>query len=67
MEFVPLGNLHKNVVTNLGGIPENEARDIAEQIPLGLEITHTESFAYRDLKPRVLLPNTASGTCTNRR
>lgn len=56
MEYVHLGDLHKNIVRS-GKIPENEARDIAEQILLGLEIMHTESFAHRDLKPQVFLPN----------
>lgn len=55
MEYVPLGDLHKNVVANSGEIPENEARDIAEQILLGLEIMHAESFAHRDLKPQNIL------------
>ena len=67
MEYVHLGDLHKNVVTNSGKIPENEARDIAEQILLGLEIMHAESFAHRDLKPQVFLLNTFSGTFTDRR
>ena len=53
MEYVHLGDLQKNVVANSGKIPENEARDIAEQILLGLEIMHGESFAHRDLKPQV--------------
>jgi serine/threonine protein kinase len=66
MEYVHLGDLHKNVVANSGKIPENEARDIAEQILLGLEIMHAESFAHRDLKPQVFLPNTFSGTFTDR-
>lgn len=60
MEYVQLGDLHKNVVANSGKIPENEARDIAEQILLGLEIMHAESFAHRDLKPEVFSPNTFS-------
>jgi serine/threonine protein kinase len=54
MEYVHLGDLHKNLVANSGRIPENEARDIAEQILFGLEIMHAESFAHRDLKPQVL-------------
>jgi serine/threonine protein kinase len=68
MEYVHLGDLDKNVVANSGKIPENEARDIAEQILLGLEIMHAKSFAYRGLKPQAFfLPNTFSGTCTDRR
>jgi serine/threonine protein kinase len=51
MEYVHLGDLDKNVIANSGKILENEARDIAEQILLGLEIMHAESFAHRDLKP----------------
>jgi serine/threonine protein kinase len=66
MEYVHLGDLDKNVVANSGKIPENETRDIAEQILLGLEIMHAESFAHRDLKPQVfILPSTFSGTFTN--
>lgn len=56
MEYVHLGDLHKNVVAKSEKIPENEARDIAEQILLGLEIMHAESFAHRDLKPQVFCP-----------
>ena len=67
MEYVRLRDLHKNVAANSGKIPEHEARDIAEQILLGLEIIHTESFAHRDLKPQVFLSNTFSGTFTDRR
>jgi calcium/calmodulin-dependent protein kinase I len=53
MEYIPLGDLEKYVVARSGKIPEVEARDIAEQIMLGLEIMHAESFAHRDLKPQV--------------
>jgi serine/threonine protein kinase len=53
MEYLPLGDLEKNIALNSGGIPENEARDIAEQVLSGLEIMHAESFAHRDLKPQV--------------
>ena len=53
MEYVPLGDLERNVVAHSGKIPEIEARDITEQILLGLEIMHAESFAHRDLKPQV--------------
>jgi serine/threonine protein kinase len=55
MEYVHLGDLHKNLVANSGKIPENESRDIAEQILLGLEIMHAKSFAHRDLKPQVFI------------
>jgi serine/threonine protein kinase len=54
MEYVPLGDLEKNVKAHSGKIPEVEARDIAEQVLLGLEIMHAESFAHRDLKPQVM-------------
>jgi len=67
MEYVHLRDLYKNVAANSGKILEHEARDIAEQILLGLEIIHTESFAHRDLKPQVFLSNTFSGTFTDRR
>ena len=55
MEYLPLGDLEKNVVANSGKIPENECRDIAEQILSGLEIIHAESFTHRDLKPQVFI------------
>jgi serine/threonine protein kinase len=53
MEYIPLGDLERNVVKHSGKIPEHEARDITEQILTGLEIMHAESFAHRDLKPQV--------------
>jgi serine/threonine protein kinase len=54
MEYIPLGDLETNIKSYSGRIPEIEACDIAEQILSGLEIMHTESFAYRDLKPQVV-------------
>jgi serine/threonine protein kinase len=54
MEYVPLGDLEANVKVHSGRISEVEARDITEQILLGLEIMHAESFAHRDLKPQVV-------------
>jgi serine/threonine protein kinase len=53
MEYVPLGDLESNVAAHSGKISEIEARDITQQILLGLEIMHAESFAHRDLKPQV--------------
>jgi serine/threonine protein kinase len=53
MEYVPLGDLEKNVSENSGKIPEVEAQDITEQILSGLKLMHAESFAHRDLKPQV--------------
>jgi serine/threonine protein kinase len=63
MEYVELGDLEMNVAAHSGKVPENEAKIIAEQILLGLEFMHGESFAHRDLKPQVSygtsnLPNT---------
>ncbi|KFY30171.1 hypothetical protein V494_08235 [Pseudogymnoascus sp. VKM F-4513 (FW-928)] len=55
MEYVPLGDLETNVVAHSGKVPEVEARDITQQILLGLEIMHAESFAHRDLKPQNVL------------
>ncbi|KFZ23289.1 hypothetical protein V502_02232 [Pseudogymnoascus sp. VKM F-4520 (FW-2644)] len=55
MEYVPLGDLETNVTAHSGKIPEVEARDITQQILLGLEIMHAESFAHRDLKPQNVL------------
>jgi calcium/calmodulin-dependent protein kinase I len=65
MEYVRLGDLEKNIAGNSGGIPENECRDIAEQILSGLKIMHAESFAHRNLKPQVL-PNTPFDIFTDR-
>jgi serine/threonine protein kinase len=53
MEYVQLGDLERNVSTHSGKLSGIEARDIAEQILLGLEIMHVESFSHRDLKPQV--------------
>lgn len=53
MEYMPLGDLEKNVVKCSGTVPEAEAKDITEQILSALNIMHAESFAHRDLKPQV--------------
>jgi serine/threonine protein kinase len=53
MEYIPLGDLEKNVSANSGKISIVEARDIAEQILAALAMMHAESFAHRDLKPKV--------------
>lgn len=53
MEYMPLGDLEKSVMACSGKVPEPEARDIAEQILSALQFMHAESFAHRDLKPRV--------------
>lgn len=63
MEHIPLGDLEKNVIACSGSVQESEARDIAEQILLALEIMHAESFAHRDLKPQVIItPEAPSST-----
>lgn len=53
MEYIPLGDLETNVKAHSGKLSEVEARDITEQILVGLEIMHAEHFAHRDLKPQV--------------
>jgi serine/threonine protein kinase len=53
VEYVPLGDLEKNVFANSSKILVDEARDIAEQILARLAMLHAESFAHRDLKPKV--------------
>jgi serine/threonine protein kinase len=53
MEYVPLGDLEKNITAHSGKISEGEARSIIEQILSGLEIMHGQMFAHRDLKPQV--------------
>jgi serine/threonine protein kinase len=55
MEYLPLGDLEKNVAAHSGKVTEIEARDITKQILLGLKIMHAESFAHRDLKPQVTI------------
>ncbi|KFZ23362.1 hypothetical protein V502_02156, partial [Pseudogymnoascus sp. VKM F-4520 (FW-2644)] len=55
MEYVPLGDLETNVAAHSGKIREVEAWGITQQILLGLEIMHAESFAHRDLKPQNVL------------
>lgn len=55
MEYLPLGDLERNVTACSRSVPEAEARDIAEQILSALEIMHAESFAHRDLKPQVII------------
>jgi serine/threonine protein kinase len=54
MEYVPRGDLEKNVLACSGKVPEPEARDIAEQVLSALQFMHAESFAHRDLKPQVM-------------
>jgi calcium/calmodulin-dependent protein kinase I len=58
MEYVPLGDLERNVAAYSGKISEIGARDI-KQILSGLKIIHAESFAHRDLKPQVISSITA--------
>jgi serine/threonine protein kinase len=54
MEYVPLGDLEKNLKCLTGGkVGENEARDIGHQILTAINIMHLEKFAHRDLKPQV--------------
>lgn len=52
MEYVPLGDLERNVGRSKK-VAEIEARSITEQLLSGLKIMHAESFAHRDLKPQV--------------
>lgn len=53
MEYVPLGDLEKNLPPNAEGLKEGEIREISTQILEGLKIMHFEQFAHRDLKPKV--------------
>ena len=53
MEYCQLGDLERVIKAHSGKVPETDARDIIQQILLGLEIMHEESFAHRDLKPQV--------------
>lgn len=57
MEYIPLGDLEKNLKGVKGGkIRENEARDIGHQILAAIYIMHRERFVHRDLKPQVSHP-----------
>jgi serine/threonine protein kinase len=53
MEYIERGDLETNLAAQSENVPEIEARDITQQILLGLQIMHAESFAHRDLKPQV--------------
>jgi hypothetical protein len=53
MEYIPLGDLEENVQALGGSLKETEVRDITIQVLDGLKIMHLESFAHRDLKPKV--------------
>ncbi len=53
MEYIPLGDLERNVAAKAGAIKEPEIRDITVQILEGLKIMHQENFVHRDLKPKV--------------
>jgi len=48
MEFIPLGDLQRQVKTPL---PESEVRDITSQLLEALEHMHENGFVHRDLKP----------------
>ena len=52
MEYCEFGDLQK-YMSEHGGLPEEETRDIAAQLAEGLHFMHSEEFAHRDLKPRV--------------
>jgi serine/threonine protein kinase len=60
MEYIRGGDLEacllnlESLITNGSAIPEEDIKEITSQILEGLKIMHTEGFAHRDLKPKVI-------------
>jgi serine/threonine protein kinase len=52
MEYFQHGDLH-DYLSVTAPLPEAEAQQITSQILEGLSFMHDNSFAHRDLKPRV--------------
>ncbi|KAL8745775.1 MAG: hypothetical protein Q9190_002132 [Brigantiaea leucoxantha] len=50
MEYFPLGDLSEFI--SAGEIQEEDAKQIATDLLIALEIIHTEGFTHRDLKPQ---------------
>ena len=58
MEYFPLGDLSEFI--SAGEIQEEDAKQIATDLLIALEIIHTEGFTHRDLKPQVGIPFTTN-------
>jgi serine/threonine protein kinase len=54
MEYIRNGDLHTYLLDKTT-LAESEARVIASQLLEGLQEMHKHGFAYRDLKPQVLI------------
>jgi hypothetical protein len=52
MEYFPLGDLQK-FMRDRPPFPEDETRQIVQQLLEGAEFMHENGFAHRDLKPGV--------------
>jgi serine/threonine protein kinase len=52
LEYFPLGDL-QSYMNGVVRVPEDEVREITQQMLFALSIMHKEGFAHRDLKPAV--------------
>lgn len=50
MEWAPCGSL-QDMITNLGGLPEDYIKSVFAQVVAGLTYLHSQAIIHRDIKP----------------